>query len=98
MELSQELMGDIVFTLSVGEVDDRYALVFGEAVEGGDEVLADRLQQRRRREGLAPMVAEERHNSSGELQAGLVDVQVHPVDALDLQGHVVGEDFASTAR
>ena len=32
------------------------------------------------------------------LQPRLVDVQVHPVDALDLQGHVLGENIASAAR
>ena len=39
------------------------------------------------------MVAEERHNPLANCKLGLVDVQVHPVDALDFQGHVVGEDF-----
>ena len=42
-------MGDIVFAPALGEVDDRYALVFDEAVEAGDEGLADRLQEGRRR-------------------------------------------------
>ena len=46
VELSQELVGDIVFALPLGKVHDRHALVFGEAVEAGDEALADRLQQR----------------------------------------------------
>jgi hypothetical protein len=31
------------------------------------------------------------------LQTGLVEVQVHPVDALDLQSDVLGENVTGTA-
>jgi hypothetical protein len=32
------------------------------------------------------------------LQLGHVDVAVHPVDALDLEHHVIGEDLGDSAR
>jgi hypothetical protein len=33
----------------------------------------------------------------GEGELGGIDVQVHPVDALDLQGHVVDEHIGGSA-
>ena len=32
------------------------------------------------------------------LQASLKDIQVHPIDALDLQGDMPGENISGTAR
>jgi hypothetical protein len=32
------------------------------------------------------------------LQARHIDVEIHPVDALDLEQHVISEDIGDTAR
>ena len=32
------------------------------------------------------------------LQLGLVEVQVHPVDALHLESHMIGENIPNSAR
>jgi hypothetical protein len=37
--------------------------------------------------------AEERGDATVVLQPGLIDVEVHPVDAFDFQSHVLLEDF-----
>jgi hypothetical protein len=39
--------------------------------------------------------AEERRDPAFGLKPGLVDVEVHPVDAFDFQSHVVGEDVGN---
>ncbi len=39
------------------------------------------------------MEAEEGGYTAVGLQPGLVDVEVHAVDAFDLEGHVFAEDF-----
>ena len=41
------------------------------------------------------MEAEESSHTTVSLQPGLVDVEVHPVDAFDFQGHVLLEDFGN---
>jgi hypothetical protein len=88
----------IVFALPLGKADHRHVALSGEAVDARDELGADRLQQRRRREGVTPMAPQERHDTLGVLQAGLIQVQVHAVDALHLQAHMLSEDITSTPR
>jgi hypothetical protein len=90
-------MGQIVLALPLGEIDDRHPLVFGELVQPSDEVAADRLQQRGRRDRAAALVMEERHHTVAELQLGYIHVQVHPVDAFHLEGDVLGEDISGAA-
>ena len=91
-------MGHVVLALSLSEIDHRNVVISREAVETGNEVLADRLQQRRRREGMAPMVTQERHHPLHVLQSRLVDVQIHPIDALHLESDMSGENLSSAAR
>ncbi len=97
VELGQEGEGQVVFALPLGEIDDRNVMISGEAIQTSDEVLADRFQQGRGRERVTPVVAQERHHSLHVLQTGLVDVQVHPVDTLHLQDHVVCEDVSGSS-
>ncbi len=39
------------------------------------------------------MEAEESSHTPIRLQAGLIDVEIHAVDAFDLEGHVMPEDI-----
>jgi hypothetical protein len=41
---------------------------------------------------------EERRNSSAMLQPGLVKVEVHPVDRLDLKQHMISQHVSGTTR
>jgi len=96
-EPGQVLGGDVVLALTLGELDQRHVLVPAEPVDRRDEALADRVHQRRGRERRATVPAEEAHHTSRVLQPGLVDVQVHPVDALHLQRHMTGENISGSA-
>ena len=55
--------------------------------------LAHGVHESRRGEGLTAVKAEERGDAAVSLQPGLVDVEVHAVDAFDFQSHVLLEDF-----
>jgi hypothetical protein len=44
------------------------------------------------------MPDEEPRRTTGVLQPGLVHVEVHPVDALDLEAHMTGQDIGNSAR
>lgn len=46
---------------------------------------------------MTAVSAEEADNAARELQLGLVHVEVHAVDALDLEGDVVFEDLCGIA-
>jgi hypothetical protein len=46
---------------------------------------------------LATVVPEVIGHAAGEGQLGDVEVELHPVDALELHGDVVGEDICGTA-
>jgi hypothetical protein len=75
-----------------GEEDRNLEAVVGGGVavaDRGGERLGDRVHQRRRRELGTAVPDEERRGPGRVLQPGLVDVQVEPVDALDLQHHMV---------
>ena len=85
-------VGHVVLALALGEVDQVEAPVLDEAVDAEHEVFADRVHERRGDEGHPPVALEEPDDPRRVHELGLVEVQVHPVDALDLQGYVVGED------
>jgi hypothetical protein len=91
-------MSRVPLALATDEVDHRHIMVAAEPVNRGDEPLADRIHQRRGRERLAPMNPEEPHHPVDVLQAGHVQVAVHPVDRLDLQDQMIGQDISDTAR
>jgi hypothetical protein len=66
-----------------------------EGVHGGPEALADRLHDHRRGEELPPVLAKEVDHAAFRLQPGDVEVEVHPVDALQLPGDVMGDDVGN---
>jgi hypothetical protein len=94
----QAPVGHVVLALALGAVDQVQAPVLDEAVDGNHEALADRVHQGAGDEGHPPVGPEEPHHPAWVHQPGLVQVQVHPVDALDLEGDVVGEDVANAGR
>src|SRR4030095_7608572 len=84
---------NVVLSLPFAELHDRNALSPGERFHGGNERLANRVHQHAGSELVTTMKAEETGNAALPLQWPHVVVQVHPVDSLDLQGHVIGQDF-----
>ena len=57
-----------------------------------------RRHQRRGGEPVAPVPDEERGDPRAVLQPGLVQVQVHPVDRLDLEQHVISQHIGGRTR
>src|SRR5664280_1343953 len=97
-ETGQELLGELVLALSLGESDQLQATRGDEVVNVGHERLAHGIHQRGRGITVAAMADEEPHDSAAVGQSGHPDVEIHPIDALDLEGHVVGEHIGDGAR
>ncbi len=95
---SQVLPGDLVFALPLGEVDQVQVAGGDVVVDVGGEHLGHRVHQRRGHEQVPPVVAEEPVDPLPVLQPGLAEGQQHPVDAADLQCHVIGEDLRGGTR
>jgi hypothetical protein len=98
IEAGQVGMHDIVLVLAFHEVHPRHLLVAGEAAHGGAERVGDLPQWGGggdRQPQLALHVAQQPRR---ELQLRDIDVAVHPVDALDLEHHVVSKDIGGGAR
>ena len=70
---------------SLGECDQGDLFLLDEAIDGGDEGRAHGRHESRGGECLTAVEAEESGDTAVELQPGLVDVEVHAVDAFDLQ-------------
>jgi len=98
LELGQLLVHHVVLALALDEVHPRDLPLAGVAVHRGREAVGD-LGQRRGRGDRQPQLAMDVPDQPGRvLQPGHVHVQEHPVDALDLEGDVLGHDFGHVAR
>jgi hypothetical protein len=64
----------------------------------GDEPLGHLGQQSRRSIGEPAVANEEARRLGCVLQPRLVQVEVHPVDRLDLECNVAGQDIGNGAR
>jgi hypothetical protein len=89
LEGGQVLLHDIVLALPLGEVDQRHASSAAEVADRRGERLADRRQRRGRGDRQPQLPVHEAHDPARELQLRHVHVQEHPVDALDLEHHVL---------
>ncbi len=85
---------DVVFPLPFLKRDEWNLFGQSELLDCRNERPADRIHQRRRCELLLAVVPEEPSRAFGTLQLGHVGIQVHPVNPLQLQGHVVFQKFA----
>ncbi len=90
-------MSDVVFAFPGSEVDQVDAVIGDEPVDVGHEGFRDRVHQRRGHEREPAMALEEADHPQLVLQTGLIEVQVHPVDALDLQGHMIRKNVGNGA-
>ena len=97
-EAGQVPVRDGVLVLALAEGQQVQSPGRDEVMDVRHERLGDRRHQHRRRV-LVPAVAdEERRDPAAVLQLRLVDVEVHPVDRLDLENHVLGQDIGCGAR
>jgi len=97
-EPRQLLVHDVVLALTLDEVHPRDLLLPGKAVHLGGEPVGDLGQRRGRGDRQPQLAVDVPDQASGVLQPRHIHVQVHPVDALHLEGHVLGDDFGHAAR
>ena len=97
-KLPHVLLRDVVFALPLLEGNQINALVVDESIDVANERFRHRRHRRRRGKTLAPMNPQVAHHGSNRLQMRDVDIQVHPVDRLDLQHHMVTQDFRRRSR
>ena len=83
----------IILALPATERHDVDPVALGVALDGLDEALGHRRHQRRRRHRPAVHLPEEVGHAGSGLQQGQVDIEVHPVDALERQRRVPRQDF-----
>src|SRR5674476_680889 len=88
-EPSQVLLHHVVLTLATGEVDPRHAVVAGKAVHPGAEPVTDLGDGCGRGDRQPHLLVDVPDQTSRVLQPGDIDVAVHPVDALDLENHML---------
>jgi hypothetical protein len=62
------------------------------------ERVGDLPQRRGRRDRQAELALDVTDQPAGVLQLGNEDVAVHPVNALHLEHHVIGQDIGNGAR
>src|SRR5215218_3035603 len=97
-ELRQELLREVVLALALGERHQLQPARGDEAVDVGDERLGHRIHQRRRGVVVAAVADEEALHPAAVGQSGLPHVEIHPVDALQLEDHMLVEDISDAAR
>jgi hypothetical protein len=94
----QVLVHHIVLALPLDEADHRHTPLPGERGDRRDERLRDWSERRRRRQRITQVVVNEPDQRPRMLQRGHVHVAVHPINALNLQRHMMGEDISHAAR
>jgi len=67
-------------------------------VHRGTERIGDLAQRRGRGDRQVELAVDVAHDPGRVLQLGDVDVEIHPVDRLDLEDGVLGNDIGHTAR
>jgi hypothetical protein len=93
----QVLVQHVVLALPLAEIDQRHGMVDGEVFDRFDERLAPRRDHRGRRDLKAQVPGQEPDHLPDPLQVGHVQVQVEPVDRLNLEHHVLGEYIGGRA-
>jgi hypothetical protein len=83
-------MHDVVLALPLGEVHPRDALTVGEAAHRGSEPVGDLRKRGGGGDREAELAVHVTHQAASVLQLRDIHVQVHPVNALDLEHHVLG--------
>ncbi len=93
LELAQVLLHHVVLALPLAKLHERYLVLRREALQLRHEGAAHRLHQRCGRQRLPAMLAEEPHDPHLVLQPRYEHVEVHAVDPLDRQLHMMAQDI-----
>jgi hypothetical protein len=96
-ELGQEPPGDLVLALTLPEAHQLQVVGGDEVMDVGDERLGHRVHQRRRRILVAAVPDEESGGPATVGQPGHPHVEVHPIDALHLEAHMIGQHVGNGA-
>jgi hypothetical protein len=88
----------VVFALAFDEVHPGHLLVTGEAAHRHAERVGDLPQRGRGGDRQPELALDVAQQPTGMLQLRHVHVAVHPVDALDLEHQVIGQDVGDGAR
>jgi hypothetical protein len=89
VEPAQMLGGNIILALAFAKLHHRNLFLLCERLHGGHKPLADRVHEGTGNELVSLMKPEEPDDTCVPLQLWHVDVQIHPVDPLDLKADVV---------
>ena len=92
------LVGDIVLALPLRKSHHRDLALGGEPQDRSDKLLADRVRQTRRRETRPPVASEKRRDPARVAQLAHIPVAVHPIDALQLEHHVLAQHIRGRQR
>jgi hypothetical protein len=98
LERCEPLGHHVVLALSPHEVHPRHVLGLDEAMHRGHERIRDLPQRHRRRNRQAQLAVNVSDQPGGVLQARDVDIEVHPVNRLDLEHHMLSKDIGDGAR
>src|ERR1700736_739542 len=89
-----ELFGhDLILALSLLELDQGHSVLLRKAFGSGHKALGHRFHENRGGDGLAPVAAKKSHHPAFVLQGGHINIQIHPVNRLELEGDVVLENL-----
>jgi hypothetical protein len=91
-------MHHLVLALTLDEVHPRHALSEGEPAHRGAERVGDLPQRRSRGNRQPELTVHIAHDPRRVLQLRDVHVQIHPVDTLDLEDGVLGNDIGHGTR
>jgi hypothetical protein len=98
VEAGQVLVHDLVFALSLHEVNPRNPLIAGEPTHRDAEHIGDLPQRRGGRDRQPQLALHIAQQARRELQLRDINIAIHPVDALHLEHHVIGENISDGAR
>jgi len=96
-ERSEPIEHHVVLALAPAEIDPLDALIVGVAVHHRGEPIGDLRQRRGRGDRQAQLPVHVADQAPGVLQLRLIHVQIHPVDALGLERHMLRQHFGDGA-
>jgi len=85
VEVLEPALRLVIFALALSKVHDFHPFAFGKRLHRRGELSRHRRHQRGRSHLCPTMPLEERHHPASGLQARLVEVEIEPVDAFDVQ-------------
>ena len=92
-EPPQVFLRDIVLALPLRKGNEVNAFVVDEVLDITNKRLSHRRHSCRRRKTLAPVNPQVPHHSPYSLQVRHIDVEVHSVDRLEFQHHMITQHF-----